>query len=70
VDRVGFVGDFYWTVHDGRGNDLRDTEPFLSREDAEAWMEEKWAGLLEEGGESASLKRGGEVLYRMGLRAL
>ena len=62
------MGDFYWTVHDQAGNDLRDTQHFDSKEEAESFMGTDWQALLDEGGEAASLKDGDVVLYRMGLR--
>jgi hypothetical protein len=60
--------DFYWTLHDEAGKDVGETPHFDSREEAEAFMGTDWEALLDQGGESASLKEGDEILYRMGLR--
>lgn len=59
---------YLWTLHGPAGEDLRETEAFATREEAEAWMGAEWAALLEEGAETVSLVHGGETLYRMGLR--
>ena len=59
---------FRWVLHDAAGTDLRGTEDFASKDDAEAWMGAEWAGLLEEGAETVSLMEGDDRLYRMGLR--
>lgn len=57
-----------WILHDPSGRDLRSTETFSSKEDAEAWMGAEWGSLLQEGAESVSLVEDGKTLYRMGLR--
>ena len=62
------MADFVWKLHGASGEDLRDSETFASKEEAEAWMGAEWASLLEEGAESVSLVHGDETLYRMGLR--
>lgn len=62
------MSGFLWVLHDPSGKELRTTGAFSSREDAEAWMSEKWAELLAEGAESVTLERDGDALYRMGLR--
>ncbi len=59
---------FRWLLYDASGDTLRATEPFSSKEDAEAWMGDTWMALLEEGAESVSLVSDGNVVYRMGLR--
>ncbi len=58
---------FYWVVHDGNGREVQVTERFPSRQEAEDFMSEHWQELLDSGGDSASLHRDGDVLYRMGL---
>jgi hypothetical protein len=63
------MDDFDWILHDEAGRDLRSTEAFPSKEEAEAWMGDHWSELLDEGAESVTLRRGDESLYRMGLRA-
>jgi hypothetical protein len=60
---------FSWVLHDPSGTDLRSSEEFATKDEAEAWMGTEWAALLEEGAETVSLMDGGERLYRMGLRA-
>jgi hypothetical protein len=60
--------DYLWKLHGPGGEDLRTTEPFPSKEEAEAWMGAEWAALLDEGAETVSLVHGDETLYRMGLR--
>jgi hypothetical protein len=57
-----------WVLHDASGSDLRSSEDFDSKDEAEAWMGAEWAALLEEGAETVSLMDGDERLYRMGLR--
>jgi hypothetical protein len=62
------MGDFYWVLHDLSGTDLRSTERFADKEEAEAWMGREWSGLLDEGAESVTLFEGDSKHYRMGLR--
>ncbi|MDQ3916596.1 MAG: hypothetical protein M3323_14900 [Actinomycetota bacterium] len=59
---------YVWKLHGPRGDELRQTDPFLSKEEAEAWMGAEWSSLLDEGAETVSLVHGDETLYRMGLR--
>ena len=62
------MADFVWKLHGPAGEDLRATAPFATQAEAEAWMGEQWASLLDEGAETVSLVSGDETLYRMGLR--
>lgn len=62
------MDDFAWVLHDEAGADLRSTQTFSSKEEAEAWMGDHWSELLGEGAESVTLRRDEESLYRMGLR--
>jgi hypothetical protein len=62
------MDDFAWILHDEAGHDLRSTESFPSKEEAEAWMGAHWSELLDEGAESVTLRQGDGSLYRMGLR--
>lgn len=62
------MASFTWTLQDASGTDMRVTEPFDSRQEAEAWMGAEWASLLEEGAEFVELKDGDSLVYRMGLR--
>ena len=59
---------YVWRLHDAAGADLRDSEEFETKEEAEAWMGAEWATLLDEGAEEVSLVTGDRILYRMGLR--
>lgn len=61
------MAPFTWTLQDGSGTDVRVTEPFESKEEAEAWMGAEWASLQNEGAEFVVLKENGELVYRMGL---
>ncbi|MDQ5874566.1 MAG: hypothetical protein M3526_04185 [Actinomycetota bacterium] len=58
---------YHWVVHDAAGAEIRTSEPFDSKEQAEAWMGQEWKSLLDAGGESVSLLHDGAVLYQMGL---
>jgi hypothetical protein len=62
------MADFTWKLHGPSGDELRQTDAFASKEEAEAWMGAEWASLLDEGAETVSLMRGDDTLYRMGLR--
>ena len=59
---------FRWVLHDAEGSDLRATESFPTKEEAEEWMGENWSSLLAEGAETVSLMSVQEQLYEMGLR--
>ena len=59
---------FRWTLVDDAGGDLRSSEDFDTKEEAEAWMSAHWAELLEEGAGSVRLSEGDAVVYEMGLR--
>ena len=59
---------FTWILHDSSGHDLRSTEAFETKDEAEAWMGTEWSTLLDEGAETVSLMDDQTRLYRMGLR--
>lgn len=61
---------FVWRYLDVAGDDLGQSEPFEDRQDAEAWLGETWAGLLQRGIEEVALEDQdrGRTIYRMGLR--
>ena len=61
------MADFTWTLQDSEGKDLRTSEAFTTKEEAEAWMGAEWSALRDEGGEYVLLKQGEDVVYRMGL---
>lgn len=58
-----------WVLHDAGGADLRRSEDFASKDEAEAWMGAHWSELLDEGAETVTLVEGENRHYRMGLRA-
>ena len=60
---------FRWVLHDASGKQMRASEAFASREEAEEWMGVQWSALLAEGAEEVTLMDEGELIYRMGLRA-
>ena len=62
------MSDVRWVLKDAQGNELRSTETFSSREDAEAWMGREWSVLLDEGAETVVLLEDSSVVYEMGLR--
>jgi hypothetical protein len=66
---VRSMGDVRWVLLDADLNEMRASEPFASKEEAEEWMGREWAALLEEGAEYVSLRADGKQLYRMGLRS-
>lgn len=57
-----------WILKDADGTELRSTDAFASRDEAEAWMGQEWQGLLESGAESVVLVEDDRVVYEMGLR--
>lgn len=63
------MAGWHWVLHDASGTDLRSTDEFASKEEAEAWMGREWSSLLDEGAESVTLMNGDDRDYRMGLRA-
>ena len=60
---------FRWTIKDADGNAIRDTEPFDSKEDAEAWMGTGWSDLVNEGADRVVLMDDDSVVYDMSLQA-
>ncbi len=60
---------FRWRYLDDAGQGVGASEPFMSREDAESWMGEAWAGLHDEGIEEVVLidEHRDDPVYRMGL---
>ena len=61
--------DFRWVLHDGNGSEMRSTETWSTKEEAEGWMGEHWASLLDEVAETVSLMSDDKRVYKMGLRA-
>jgi hypothetical protein len=61
------MGGTCWVLIDRSGAELRRTEPFPSRAEAEAWMSEHWADLVDEGAGRVLLTEGEETVYDMSL---
>lgn len=57
-----------WILLDASGSEIRASQGFASKEEAEAWMATEWSALLEEGAESVALVEGDRRIYEMGLR--
>lgn len=63
------MAECYWVLHDAAGEELRKTDAFASKDEAEAWMGACWSELLAEGAEAVSLvDERGNTYYKMGLR--
>lgn len=62
------MSDVRWVLKDASGAELRTSESFSSRDEAEAWMGTEWSALLDEGAESVVLMEDDRKLYEMGLR--
>lgn len=62
------MAEHTWVLLGPEGDEMRTTEAFSSKEEAEAWMGAEWSALLDEGAEYVSLRSNGEQLYKMGLR--
>lgn len=61
------MSSFTWVLIDRSGTEMRETEAFGSKEEAEAWMGAEWASLRSEGAGAVSLREDGEQVYRMSL---
>ena len=61
------MATFSWVLIDPTGTELRSSETFESREQAEAWMGSEWSSLRAEGAESVSLREGDTEVYVMSL---
>lgn len=62
------MATFIWVLLDADENELRASDEFDTKEEAEAFMGSEWESLLEEGAEYVSLRKDSVQLYRMGLR--
>lgn len=58
---------YRWVLQGAEGQELRRSEAFSTREDAEAWMGREWSELRDEGGRFVVLLQDAETLYRMSL---
>lgn len=61
------MSDYRWVLLDEAGNELRATQTFASKEDAEAWMGAEWSTLSAEGADKVALMDADRRLYEMGL---
>ncbi len=62
------MSEYVWVLLAADGSEMRSSETFSSQEEAEGWMGQEWAALLEEGAEYVSLRSADEQVYKMGLR--
>jgi hypothetical protein len=58
---------YRWIVYGRSGEELRETEGFSSREEAEEWMRNQWAALVDEGGARVTLTGDDGAVFDMGL---
>ena len=58
---------YRWILQDDARTDIRSTETFCSKDEAEAFMGAEWAQLADEGATYVVLMEDDRVLYRMGL---
>ena len=61
------MGTFHWILRDEAGADIRATEAFETKDDAEAWMGTEWSGLADEGAVRVVLMENEAVVYDMSL---
>ena len=59
---------YAWTLEESGGGRRPCGDDFPTREEAEAWLAEAFAALLDDGGEYVLLTRDGELVYRMSLK--
>jgi hypothetical protein len=58
---------FHWTVYDRSDVEIRQTEGFATREEAEEWMRDSWSELVAGGGARVRLEGDDGTIYDMGL---
>ena len=63
----GSMTDWTWRSTDRQGNEIRTSEAFASKEEAEAWMGQEWAALRDEGADAVTLFEGDTISYKMSL---
>lgn len=61
------MSELLWVLKDRSGAEMRRTETFESRAEAEAWMSEHWGELAKEGAASVALTDSDETIYDMSL---
>ncbi|HYN36394.1 MAG TPA: hypothetical protein VEV82_05410 [Actinomycetota bacterium] len=59
--------DWNWILIDENKGELRMTERFESKAEAEQWLAANWTQLADEGAASVSLRENGEETYEMSL---
>lgn len=59
--------EYRWVLQDAARQELRATDAFGTKEEAESWMGAEWSALADEGAEYVVLTEDGKTLYRMGL---
>ena len=63
----GSMTDWTWRSTDKQGNEIRTSEAFASKEEAEAWMGQEWSALRDEGADAVTLFEGDKISYKMSL---
>lgn len=61
------MADWNWVLFDENEGELRMSERFESKEEAEQWLAANWTQLADEGAASVSLRENGEETYLMSL---
>jgi hypothetical protein len=61
------VTTWRWVLLDEAKSELRSSEEFESRDDAEQWLTTEWPALRDEGAASVSLRSDSDEIYEMSL---
>lgn len=61
------MSTFTWVLIDREGKEIRSSEGFSTKDEAESWMGSEWSSLREEGAGAVSLREDGKQVYRMSL---
>jgi hypothetical protein len=59
---------FTWILKAANGAEMRASEAFVSKEEAEAWMGAEWSALAAEGADRVVLMDDDELVYDMSLQ--
>jgi hypothetical protein len=59
---------YRWLLKDANGAELRTSEGFDSKDEAESWMGTEWSALAVEGADRVVLMDGDDVVYDMSLQ--
>ena len=65
--RVGPMDSWRWVLLSEGGDELRSTEGFATRGEAEEWLSGAWSSLADEGVAAVSLRSGDDEVYEMSL---